>query len=146
MPNHSTNSATSTASTKQHVHRLPPLEDQHIVWLAEVLSCKSLTDVDERGWNIVHHLFQCIVQSVLAFNIVRNMCDRGKPMLNGSMGRAMLQKTTGQDPHGWTPVQFLCHNSDTDFRKNELIVALLDSGRLLIADFDVTDDKVLSFF
>ena len=56
LPDHSKDSDTSSKATKQCDWNWPPSDRQHIAWLAELISCKSLNEVDDNGWNIMHHL------------------------------------------------------------------------------------------
>jgi len=111
-PQDSRKSPTSSASTQQDIDAP---EKQHICWLAELVGCKSLDDVDQDGWNLRHHLFQCMSASILACNIVENMASSRFAKLKANMRRAVQQKTTGSMPIGCTPVHLLCTNSDTDF-------------------------------
>ena len=144
-PRHSKQSNTSAASTMQCEDMFPPWSSQHIVWLGLMVSCESLEDKDAHGWNILHHLFHCAVQSKLVRNIIENMASSQFPMLPGDMRRAVLQQTTGAHPHGWTPVHFLCTGSDGEYRKCALIEGLLNAMHLLIDDFNIPDPKVFVF-
>ena len=124
----------------------PPQYMQHICWLAGRVSCKSLTEQDGNGWNLLHHIFHCAVQSTLVCNISSHMASSQFPMLDGDMRRAVRQVTTRLLPLGCTPVHFLCTGRDTTSRKKDLIKGLLDARVLLITDFDVPDEKVIYFF
>ena len=116
-PSHSRWSPTSTAATNEFTQHFPPPRCQHIKWLAEIISCKSLTAVTEEGWNIFHYLFQCVTPSLLAARIAANMASSQIPMLDGDMRQAIRQKTTGPYPHGWTPLHFLCSDSDGAYQQ-----------------------------
>ena len=141
-PLHSKNSQTTTAATTQHVANFPPDHFQHLEWLGQLLSCKSVDATNDKGWNILHHLFQMVSPSILAANIVRNMASREYPSLPGDMRIAMAQKTTGPDPPGWTPLHFLCQDCDHHFKKRDLLCALLDSEVVMIREFDIPDGQV----
>ena len=145
LPPQSKGSATASAVTKQHEKHFPPAAFQHICWLAEVVSCNDVTEQDENGWNLFHHLFQSVTPSKLAGNIVGNMARPDYPMLQGDVRKAMQQTTTSLCPFHATPAHLLCQDSDGEFKKRDLIAALLASGIFVIADFDVPNDKVFVF-
>ena len=146
LPPQSHASATASAVTKQHERNFPPPACQHICWLAEVVSCNDVTEQDENGWNLFHHLFHSVTPSKLAGNIVGNMARPDYPMLQGDVRKAMQQTTTSLCPFHATPAHLLCQDSDGEFKKRDLIAALLASGIFVIADFDVPNDKVFVFF
>ena len=101
-----------------------------------------MTEQDENGWNLFHHLFHSVTPSKLAGNIVGNMARSDYPMLQGDVRTAMRQKTTSS---AFIPAHLLCQDSDGEFKKRELIATLLANGIFVIADFDVPNDKVFVF-
>ena len=103
-PSQSRSSQTSGAYTKQLVKNWPAASSQHIAWLGELLGCDSLETIDEKGMNILHHLFQVTSSCPLAINIVQNLANSDMPKLDGSFEKALKQKTTGHDPPSWTPL------------------------------------------
>ena len=124
MPSQSERSKTSIAATWQHEDAFPPAEHQHLGWLAEILACESWADQDNKGWNIMHHLFHAVRSSMLAANIVADLANRWQklskwPRYRDQVRIAMQQTTTGEDPHGFTPLHFLCQDSDHSYRKVE---------------------------
>ena len=145
LPPQSQGSATASAVTKQHEDNFPRVAFQHICWLAEVVSCNDVTEQDQNGWNIFHHVFHSVTPSKLAGNIVGNMARPDYPMLQGDVRKAMQQTTTSLCPFHATPAHLLCQDSDGEFKKRELIAALLANGIFVIADFDVPNDKVFVF-
>ena len=83
VPSQSERSQTSIAATWQHEDAFPPAEHQHLGWLAEILACESWADQDNKGWNIMHHLFHAVRSSTLAADIVANLANRCKKCSNG---------------------------------------------------------------
>ena len=57
----------------------------------------------------------------------------------------MQQRTTGDDPHGFTPLHFLCQDSDHSYRKATLAERLLQSGAVQINEFNYENDKAFAF-
>ena len=144
-PVQSRQSATSSAATKQNIYKFPARVNQHLAWLMELLRCKSIDDVDQGGWNILHHLFHAMSASILACNIATNMASSEFPPVKGDMRRALQQKTTGTPPLGCTPVHLLCTNMDTEYKKMAIIKVLLDKEVLQIEDFDVPDNEKVTY-
>lgn len=117
LPSQSKYSSTSTAVTKEKEESFPPASCQHIAWLADVPSCASVTEQDEKGCNILHHLFHIVTSSKLDANNAENLASSQMPILAGDMRVVMRQKTASFDPFGWTRAHFLCQNSDQDLKK-----------------------------
>ena len=145
-PQQSKRSATSMAATKNYPYNYPEQDRRVIAWLAEVVGCDKLDQVDEKGWNLLHHLCHLASSSTLAIEILWNMAT-GKEgaMLEGDMRAAMSQLTTGQCGTGSTPAFFLCTNSDTKFKKAPLIRDLLHQGIWKIGDFEYENEEVAFF-
>ena len=81
IPEQSNTSDTATKVTKQCYEQWPPANLQHICWLAEVIGCKSLNDLDSQGWNIMHHLFNNVSVCALCSYICYNMDHARFPTL-----------------------------------------------------------------
>ena len=138
-------SCTSRKDTKQCWSKWPPIKSCHIAWLAELISCTSLNEVDRNGWNILHHLFHIVTCSELAAWICHTMNRPYIPNLAGDLRRALTQLTTGTTPNQWAPCHFLCQDSDSNNEKSLLIYSMLRRKVLLPTDFDIRNDKVFFF-
>ena len=145
LPPQSENSSTSLSGTKQYPSKFPENNRINLKWLAECLGCSSVTHVDNKGWNIVHHVMHIIPSSDLALDIALKIGDRAADMPSGDIRMAMKQRTTGFQPYQATPVHMLCTNSDSHYKKLDLIKILLKRGVLEITDFDQKNDKVFAF-
>ena len=144
-PSQTRDSQTSGAYTRQCEKNWPDASSQHIAWLGELLDCDCLEKTDEKGMNILHHLFQVTSSCALAINVAKNLARSDMPQLTGTFRSALKQKTTGLDPHSWTPLHFLCHGSDTGQKKADLINTLLHAKLVQPSDFDVTTGNVTVF-
>ena len=134
------------AATKNYPYNYPEQHRRVIAWLAEVVGCDKLDQVDEKGWNLLHHLCHLASSSTLAIEILWNMVSPHKgAMLEGDMRAAMRQQTTGQGGTGSTPAFFLCTNSDTERKKALLIKRLLNKGSWEIGDFEHANETVTFF-
>ena len=72
-PQQSKRSTTSIAATKNYPENYPEPHRRVIKWLAEVVGCDRLDQVDEKGWNLLHHLCHLASSSTLAIEILWNM-------------------------------------------------------------------------
>ena len=98
----------------------------------------------------MHHLFHAVKSSTLAANIVADLANRWTRFSNNrwypdQMRTAMQQKTSGEAPHGYTPLHFFCQDSDINYRKAYLADRLLKSGAVRINEFDYVNDQVSAF-
>ena len=98
------------------------------------------------GQLFFHHLFTGVTYSPFAGQIAANCFLQNESLMFGDYRKAMSQTSTGEHPHGWTPLHCLCHGSDDRKYKKDIISSMLENSVVDITMFDsVREPKVIVF-
>ena len=107
-----------------------PASFDYADWWIRLGGFRSANDFDDNGWLPLHHAVDSMTFSQNAFYATLGLIRLTRP-------ENINAKTTGSQPHGYTPLHMACDGSDVALSKVEVVKSLLDAH----ADIEAVDSQ-----